>query len=111
MGAVGLLTSPFYHFLAQNVKLPDIREHVIGGGRNPQPPECDDAFYAMMMRCWAANYRDRPPFSQLCSEIQDLGDMLLAKGQLLRDIGKVVAADKPVTETILWEETSLDSGV
>ena len=93
------------------MKLPDIREYVIGGGRNRQPEGCDDEFYAMMMRCWDANYRDRPPFSQLCSEIQDLGDLRLAEGQLLRDIGRVVASDKPVTETITWEETSLDSGV
>jgi serine/threonine protein kinase len=38
---------------------------ILGGYRAPQPAGCPDAAYDVMLRCWAEDAKERPPFSQL----------------------------------------------
>jgi hypothetical protein len=45
--------------------LKDVAERVHGGWRMPQPLECPDDTYHMMMACWDQDHMLRPSFSQL----------------------------------------------
>ena len=45
---------------------PELCSHVDGGGRlSPSLPTCPDSVYAFMLRCWAADSKDRPSFKEI----------------------------------------------
>lgn len=78
----------------KNITLSNIKDHINAGGRNEQPPGCDDDFYALIMTCWCAKRRERPKFSQLVSRLKAAGSTWASRGQDLRDIGVVAASAK-----------------
>jgi serine/threonine protein kinase len=47
----------------------DVVEHIEAGGRLPQPHGCPDAFYRLLMRCWAYDSKDRPAFDEISSQL------------------------------------------
>ncbi len=45
---------------------------VLAGYRLPQPPECPDAIYQIMLTCWSDQPNQRPTFQELAGSIRQL---------------------------------------
>ena len=50
------------------VSNPAVMEMVVAGARHPQPPNCSDVVYAVLLRCWAHDPANRPDFVVLADE-------------------------------------------
>jgi serine/threonine protein kinase len=50
----------------------DVMSLTMSGQRHQQPPGCSDRLYAIMMRCWDADPRKRPSFTDLASDLEQL---------------------------------------
>ncbi|XP_053377268.1 hepatocyte growth factor receptor-like isoform X2 [Mercenaria mercenaria] len=67
----------------------DIVRYLKHGRRMPQPQYCPDQLYAIMRKCWHPNPKERPEFSHLAHEINDMITMLeqaMKQGQHTADI-------------------------
>lgn len=67
----------------------DVLRYIKAGRRMPQPPFCPDILYKMMTKCWSFNPNDRPRFSELVHEIQEMITVLeqqMKQGQHVADI-------------------------
>jgi hypothetical protein len=45
---------------------------VIAGCRHPQPPNCSDRLFAVMMQCWSLDVDRRPSFNKLVATFSEL---------------------------------------
>lgn len=50
---------------------PVVMARVREGDRLPQPDACPDVVYALMRRCWNVSPTRRPPFGQICGELEN----------------------------------------
>ncbi|CAC5382982.1 MET [Mytilus coruscus] len=67
----------------------DVLRYIKKGRRMPQPPFCPDILYKMMSKCWSFNPNDRPKFSELVHEINEMINVLeqqMKQGQHTTDI-------------------------
>ncbi|CAL2051410.1 unnamed protein product [Caenorhabditis brenneri] len=47
----------------------DMLEHLLAGGRLPQPIKCPNEIFNIMRKCWAEKPEDRPEFNEMRGEI------------------------------------------
>uniref|UniRef100_A0A8C8S174 receptor protein-tyrosine kinase n=1 Tax=Pelusios castaneus TaxID=367368 RepID=A0A8C8S174_9SAUR len=57
----------------------DITQYLLSGRRLPQPEYCPDSLYAVMLSCWAPSPEERPTFSTLIGEVEQI--MASLKGE------------------------------
>uniref|UniRef100_A0A8C5N1T1 receptor protein-tyrosine kinase n=1 Tax=Leptobrachium leishanense TaxID=445787 RepID=A0A8C5N1T1_9ANUR len=54
----------------------DITRYLCRGRRLPQPEYCPDPLYTLMLQCWSPHPEERPSFTQLIGEIEDISNSL-----------------------------------
>ncbi|XP_019500621.1 PREDICTED: tyrosine-protein kinase receptor TYRO3 [Hipposideros armiger] len=50
----------------------EIYNYLIGGNRLKQPPDCTEDLYELMYQCWSADPKQRPSFTCLRMELEDI---------------------------------------
>ena len=81
---------------------------VLGGYRLPQPADCPDHVYALMLECWATTPTDRPAMLDLWQQFRELEDKLrtdLRRAKSYR-LPTFIKDDTPVDEHIYVDFTS-----
>jgi len=51
---------------------PAVMQHVATGGVHPRPPNCSEASYGVLLKCWAMAPASRPQFGELRALFDDL---------------------------------------
>jgi hypothetical protein len=83
---------PFPHI--RNVDVNDALER---GERLPQPSGCDEATYALLLRCWAFEPRQRPSFTGVlhCLHSRRHRTFVCVKTDIVLDLRRVEVAQAP----------------
>jgi hypothetical protein len=76
----------------EELKPQEVQRKVREGVRLQKSPKSSDDFAKICLACWAVDRKQRPKFSQLESQIQDLITKLGSPA--VRDIGVLITAKK-----------------
>ncbi|KAM5148163.1 macrophage-stimulating protein receptor [Mantella aurantiaca] len=55
----------------------DITRYLFRGRRLPQPEYCPDPLYTLMLQCWSPHPDERPTFTQLVREMENISNSLM----------------------------------
>ena len=69
---------------------PEVMTLTMSGGRHPKPNDCNDAVYAVLLKCWDADPASRPSFEKLNESFTALHQLYAPK---------VVTRDSSSTKT------------
>ncbi|XP_068109055.1 macrophage-stimulating protein receptor [Hyperolius riggenbachi] len=88
----------------------DITRYLFRGRRLPQPEFCPDPLYTLMLQCWSPHPDERPTFTQLVTEMEDISNALMGDHYINLNITYVnLDRDQPFPPAPPASEDELDT--
>ncbi|XP_071800330.1 tyrosine-protein kinase receptor Tie-1-like isoform X2 [Asterias amurensis] len=77
------------------IQTKNLADHLLDGYRMPQPENCPDDIYALMLKCWRKDSNKRPSFREITEVLNKIGNVPVDKAHALSAVYENFSVIKP----------------